>query len=446
MKITVFIILLIPFQFSFAQDLTGVKKETLIMPGFQALHTPREYNQTGYVRYYLESSISKRKTILVLVSGFISGPSWFEKIARQMVSKGNMEIWVMIRRQSFLENRKKFISDIQEFLKDPVPENPLLKKINQTAFYLPEDLSFTAHWGLNAQIMDLKLVIEAAKKRSVNVFLGGWSDGVEYAMLYSAKCFENGQSGSQDILGLILLDENPEWGTVSDFKSRKQIQKNLIAAKSYYFTYTPSLPLYSLALYLANHAPNDLSPLAYLFQIPASVKEKGISNRALIGWIFEAGMNYQNRGPFSYYVYSGHLDKNIPLGWENDIHKNTKIDDLIELEKNSGALFEWCYPRKIIQDYWEIGECGFSSCSHHQIKPFKKNDLKIFYILSGKNAGKSLPQGLKWFLGTSGILTKQVTYFPFPEYGHADCLLSKDANRKLYQPLYDWLMKNSTHE
>jgi hypothetical protein len=121
----------------------------------------------------------------------------------------------------------------------------------------------------------------------------------------------------------------------------------------------------------------------------------------------------------------------------------TDIDLMIHRYRSTGNFWEYFYPRKVLLDYFEMGLCDFE-CPGFNVFINKENRLPVYYILTGtNNVGKSIPSGLKWYMGKSGIKSEQVVFNRLYDYAHADIYFAADAPARIYQPLYEWLIKIS---
>ncbi len=460
--------------------------ETKIIKGYKEESTPDKYNRVGYNRYYLKGQSDSRMPVLIIVSGYVVDSTWFNRMAKNLVARKNIEVWTINRREALIEDRAALDKDMNAFIEHPEKRKRLIRKLNRTSNYLKGRDEYIRNWGFTVFMNDIKAVVNEAKKQSGNIFLGGWSDGVEYCMLYANYRFENG-FGSRDLRGLVFFDENPEWGVLSgrEEELRKNIarQVKLMEEGHIYMKYYPSLAVHTLAMELASRAPGEASPLGEYFKLPGSLMKSGITNRGLIGWLYDKDVtNYSKnvRGAFAYLLSSGDLDlpetenlagreesrstkrddpdRKSQKPGEKDDNRNeiisrwksyketgevTDIDQMIKRYRSTGNLWEFFYPRKVLQDYFEIGLCDFN-CPEFNVFTNKENRLSIYYILTGtNNVGQSIPSGLKWYMGKSGITIDRVVFNRLYDYAHADIYFAAEAPAKIYQPLYHWLIKVS---
>ncbi len=442
--------------------------EKRVIKGFKEPRTPERFNRVGYNRYYLSGQRNSAIPVLIIISGYVADTAWFDRMARDLVMRKNIEVWTINRRETFIENRNILNKDIDSFIKNRNKRKAIIRKLNKTANYLKGSEEYIKYWGLNVQIEDMKAVVEEAKKTSKNIFLGGWSDGVEYLMAYSNYKFKK-TFGSADLKGLVFYDENPEWGKLSgkDELLKKKIDRQirLMEQNHLYMKYFPSLAVHTLALKLADIYPDKKSPLADYFKLPEEIKSRGITNRALIGWLYDRDIDSYDkkaRGPFAYLIRSGSLPalsdeggggeekSNNPdekagiLKWTRfkDAGDITDLDRFIAASSSVGTMWEHFYPRKVLLDYFRLGKCDFD-CPEMNIYHNKENRLPIFYILTGtNNVGKSAPLGLKWFMQRSGITLERVKFVRLYKYAHGDMFFAENAPEELYSPLYNWILDN----
>ncbi len=460
--------------------------ETKRIKGYKEVSTPDEFNRVGYNRYYLKGQANSRMPVLIIVSGYVVDSTWFNRMARDLVARKNIEVWTINRREALIEDRAALDKDMNTFIERPEMRKRLIRKLNRTSNYLRGNDEYIRNWGFTVFMNDIKAVVNEAKKESSNIFLGGWSDGVEYCMLYANYRFKSG-FGSRDLRGLVFFDENPEWGVLSgrEDELRKKIarQVKLMDEGHIYMKYYPSLAVHTLAMELASRAPDESSPLGEYFRLPEPIMQSGITNRGLIGWLYDKDVsNYKKniRGAFAYLLSSGDLDlpdaknltgegennpvkrndpeKKIKKSGEKDKKKNeiisrwksyketgevTDINQMIKRYRSMGNLWEYFYPRKVLQDYFEIGLCDFN-CPEFNVFTNKENRLSIYYILTGtNNVGQSIPSGLKWYMSKSGITIDRVVFNRLYDYAHADIYFAADAPAKIYRPLYHWLTEIS---
>jgi len=437
----------------------NVTKE--VIPGFPEPNTPEILNRVGYYRYYLRGQ--RNPSILVLVSGYISGAGYFDNMARNLVKRGNVEVWTINRRETFMENRELMRKDIREFLRYPSRRKAVIARMNDVSRYLRHDGACMRHWGLQVQMEDIGRVIREARERSSSVFLGGWSDGGEFLMAYTNYKFSDGHFGYQDLAGVVFLDVDPEWAVYSGKTERIERAINrhreAIEKDRLYVTVSPGLPVYTMAVELARIYPGRKSPLAEYFGVPRTLLKKGITNRALGGWLFDytvSDYERSRRSPFAYFIRSG--DIRVPaqtrrhrrramVDWRShhSTGEVTNLDMFLRANSAPGHMFELFYPRKLIQDFWSIAKTGFH-CPELNVYHTPENRLPLFNAQTRANYDTAiLPDIVTWYMNRSGIRKELVANHHFPSYSHADIFFASPADREFFSPLYRWMRAASSN-
>lgn len=190
-------------------DPEQVHTDYVRLEGFPAPHTPERYNQTFYLRYYLENEPTD--TILILMPGIFGGATTFNILASQLVATTpGLEVWAIDRRANALEDRSASLVSLRH-------DHPLAAY----AYYVrdagtaegftpipPEDVRFLGFWGLEVHLWDLHQVVLRANARARQVILGGHSLGAALVSLYAAYDFgeDDPEPGYRYIDGLLLLD------------------------------------------------------------------------------------------------------------------------------------------------------------------------------------------------------------------------------------------------
>lgn len=433
--------------------LARVSMQTITIPGHHDPGTPSVYNKVQYVRYYRKGASGYRAPVLILVSGYASGSGYFHRMAGELTTRGNLEVWAVNRRETLLEDRAALDHDIEIFMGNAGARPGIIRKMGNAASYLKGGRELLRNWGFRTLLGDIHEVVRRAGKQSNRVILGGWSDGVEFVMAYSHYRDEEGNAAARCLRGLVFLDENPEWGQYADnrtgARTRMEHHERLMSRGDLFMEYRPSLALQSLALALARKAPHEPSPLAGIFNLPESVQRRGVTNRALTGWLYEwtvTGRPSRSRGPFAWMIRSGDLtDREVPGMYRWKGHRET--GELTDIARYAGAdmgrgrLFELFYPRKLLEDYWRISLCGFN-CPAIGIAPSPNIRLPVFYVLTGLNRnGNAMPSGMKWFMTLNGIQRGDVTFLRRYNYAHSDIFFADRAARDIYDPLYRWVQE-----
>lgn len=258
--------------------LEAVKVEKNVIAGFQEPHTPVEYNNAIYLRYF--TSNQKPRAVLVLMPGFLGGAQNFDRLARSMVSSDpSLEVWAIDRRSNLLEDHSRLLEAFQR--RDPmVSWRYMIRDAGKPDGFqarTPRDVAFMGYWGLKVHLEDLRAVVLKARETAPKVFLGGHSLGASLVGLYAGWDFA-GTSGYQDLNGVVMIDGVPGAGMGAQITEQqyqngsngffgirtagiKELESGTATPYFEALTYTPaSLAKLSAAALLASFDPNGDSP------------------------------------------------------------------------------------------------------------------------------------------------------------------------------------------
>jgi len=186
-----------------------VQTDYVSVPGFAEPHTPDQYNQSYYLRYYRPKDTVD--TVIILVPGIFGGATSVDLLARQLVaSTAGLEVWAVDRRANALEERDHITLSLSS--RDPEPayryyiENEGTPQgFNQRD---SDDLSFMGYWGLDVHLRDLHNVVLKANEAASRVVLGGHSLGASIIGFYAAYDFGTARedAGYNYIDAMVLID------------------------------------------------------------------------------------------------------------------------------------------------------------------------------------------------------------------------------------------------
>ena len=392
------------------------------LPGF-----PDELNRVGVNIYKTKND----QPILILVSGWTCTAAWFHYLSEYLSLHHGIEVWTVNRRQTFFEKRKDFKNTWKNYLTGKTNKNRLISKMSRIENFSKASLGILKSLGMKENIQDLHRVVSAAHKTGRPVFLGGWSDGVEYAMMYSLTSFGK-TKGHSFLKGLVFLDENPEWGRFSQYKmkylsrrAKLRIRRGNFVERRYpNVLFFEGAPLTGL----------KINPLAAYFR-GKPYRGFSYSGKALTGWLFD-GAGFTSRWGWLFSCGSLRL-VNRKLRWIDG--DKTDIKRIIDMHKLPMGVWEWFYPRKITEDYWKAGAQNFNIPSWG-LSPDKENRLPIFSVFSGfsKFYG-SLPSGISWYIKKTGISAKNIKVIKAYNFKHADILVSEKAEKPVWDELGLWI-------
>lgn len=169
-----------------------------------------DLNRSRIIRVYNKTNTEPQE-IIILIPGLNGGGSTMVPLAKGIVRRlHGAEVWIWERRANQLEDRRVIVKALTE--KDPSILTALFKKDqfqlkdSKNAFYLPtaEDISFVGYWGVNVNIWDLYFIVNAARKKTKKVILGGFSLGVLYAGVFLSNEFKD---ENKSIPGYTLVDK-----------------------------------------------------------------------------------------------------------------------------------------------------------------------------------------------------------------------------------------------
>lgn len=190
---------------------SAVSAEYLSVPGYEVADTPRDLNQSFYLRYF---AAAPTRTVLLLVPGIYAGAANFDIVARQLVAAWpGLEVWAVDRRSNALEDRSALTKSLRARDPDIAYRYYVTGRDTPAGFspIPPEQLPFMRRWGLEAHLRDLHELVKRARGEAETVILGGHSLGASLVSFYAAHTFKGGgfegeRSGDTFIDGLLLLD------------------------------------------------------------------------------------------------------------------------------------------------------------------------------------------------------------------------------------------------
>jgi pimeloyl-ACP methyl ester carboxylesterase len=90
--------------------------------------------------------------------------------------------------------------------------------------FIPDsEVAYARDWGMNAEVEDMRRVVEAAKKEGGKVVLGGHSLGASITTAYATWDFD-GKPGAKDLSGLVFIDGGSSPTPLSPDQANMQLQ------------------------------------------------------------------------------------------------------------------------------------------------------------------------------------------------------------------------------
>jgi len=323
--------------------------------------TPATYNKVFVTKY----GSSKAKKVLVLIPGTNGGAGNFSVIGPELARQvPGLQVWAMDRRTQALEDTS--------MMKKAATGKANAKQLLE--YYLPgakqqfkpheaKDFQFMKHWGMQMQLEDARVVIQAAAKGGRTVVLGGHSLGASMAAAYAAWDF-NGSPGYKDIAGIVAIDG----GLLGSFDSSDTAEKaeadlaklnvtpqtpdgpwaNLLGLTGFAWATGPFAEIGAVA---ARQQPRGDSVLRSYPLLPANLRTPMESNNeAALGYAFDYKTSPSNLALIQ--VRSGRLaSSGTPRGWKNaGVTPVQNIARGFAGDRNGTNGVDWYYPRRLNVD------------------------------------------------------------------------------------------------
>jgi hypothetical protein len=333
------------------------------MNGFPSPGTPPNLNRVGV----LKTGDPKAKNVLVLNPGTSASAAYFEPLARSIVKVlPDWQIWAVERRENFLEDQ----SELNLFKQGKVSPtdffNYYLGNIGQPGAYQPvpdSQVQFAKQWGMNTEIQDLRVVVNAAARKGRNVAMGGHSLGGSITTAYATWDF-NGRPGGRDLSGLVLIDGASSPTPVTADQATTSL--NNLQTSSPWLSFggipAPFAGLFgTVGSSLAKADPNGPSILATWPLLPANLKgPPGINptNEAAFGF----GTDAKTSPPslIAAQVHSGQFAASgDPRGWDRagnitPIQRWANMFSGWGLQNLDGTA--WYHPNRLTIDSGAVGD------------------------------------------------------------------------------------------
>lgn len=381
---------------------------------------------------YAPETVSGRLPRLVLISGWTCGAGWLDPLARSIAAAGKAEVWLVNRRWTAWENRELFHGRVDALNRTnrEAGAAALQRFFGRPLEFARWSLAPLARFGLVEAAHDLYQVTALAGADGRPVFVGGWSDGVEFVMtMLLLRPADRQLRGHRLVKGAVLLDENPEWGVWTHSRQQQALQTALAGSGGAVVERRlPAVTVFSAAARLTNRfaSPAPLFPL-----LP--FRGWQWQPDALLGWLYDGG-GYRSR--WGWLFNSGRLQvqSGRKIAWLPG--EVTPVDRIRALHRSPGYCWEWFYPRRVAADYWMLGVTGMR---WRGIAPDIKCRIPLLAVYSSFNRfyGR-IPAGLRWFMARTGIQSSRVTILRDDRFGHGDLLLSPLA-RPLHDRIAGWI-------
>ncbi len=278
-------------------------------------------------------------------------------------------------------------------------------------------LSFTADWGIDQFISDIKEAVEKTKQvsGSQKVFMAGISWGGIMAQFYAAKNWQ------QDLQGLVLLDPGPVKSTVA---------KNQNLTNSYNLTAIVNTMKAAGTWVWENpqtsSTPSPLNP-GYVFWATFAAQNPSAPAQYPNGTLVTT-INPRTNKTFAnlteLFEYTGNTGRSFNTygGYGN-----------ITTYMNLATKSERYYPARIFLDYaamldWEVSPY----LSYDYVAHIREIDVPVIAFRSGLNLAA-------YGSIVNRMATTDLTWSVLPNYGHLDVFSGIYSARDVSQPALDWM-------
>ena len=334
--------------------------------GFPSPGTPPNLNRVGI----LKTGDPKAKNVLVLNPGTSASAAYFEPLARSIVKVlPDWQIWAVERRENFLEDQ----SELNLYKQGKASSTDLFNyylgwignaSITNHVTFVPDSaVPFARQWGMNTEIQDLRLVVQAAARRGRNVAMGGHSLGGSITTAYATWDF-NGKPGGRDLSGLVLIDGASSPTPVTADQATTSL--NNLQTSSPWLAFggiqAPLAGLFGMVgSALTKADPNSPSVFATWPLLPANLKAPaGVNptNEAGFGYDTDAATSPSSLRAAQ--VHSGHLAASgDPRGWDRagaitPIQRWASMFSGWGLQNLDGTA--WYHPLRLTIDSGAVGD------------------------------------------------------------------------------------------
>jgi pimeloyl-ACP methyl ester carboxylesterase len=280
-------------------------------------------------------------------------------------------------------------------------------------------LSFTADWGIDQFVSDIKEAVDKTKEVSgtKKVFMAGISWGGILVQIYAAKYWQ------QDIRGLVLLDPGPVKSTVA----KNQTQTNSYNLTTYVNTMKTAGAWVWENPQQSSATPSPLNP-GYIFLAQFAAQNPSAPAQYLNGTLITTINPRTNKtwtNITEWFEYAGNTARsyNTYGGFGN-----------ITTYMNLATKSERYYPVRIFLDFAAMMDWTLSPfLSYDYVAHIQDINVPVVAFRSGLN------------LATFGSIvnkmaTADFTWSVLPNYGHLDVFSGSYSARDVSQPTVDWMV------
>jgi pimeloyl-ACP methyl ester carboxylesterase len=328
--------------------------------GFASPATPAKYNRVGI----LKTGARRAKNVLVLSPGTSASASYFQPLAKDIVSRlPGWQVWAVERRENRLEDQSRF-NQVKAGTITP------LEAFNYYLGYLDDpgitthfqsiptaDVAYAKEWGMRTEIEDLRRVVLLAKKRGGKVVLGGHSLGGTITTAYATWNF-GGRAGARGLSGLVYIDGGSGRQPLSAEQATESLNELNQPASSPWLTFggfpAPLAGLFNTSGALGALLDPDSPSVGQAFRLlPAFLKPPvPVTNLAQYGYALDS-----ETSPPSLIAAQAHLGRiassGDPHGWDQageltPIQRYAKMFAGWRLKGLDGTA--WYHPQRLTLD------------------------------------------------------------------------------------------------
>jgi pimeloyl-ACP methyl ester carboxylesterase len=336
------------------------------MTGFPSPGTPPDLNKVGI----LKTGDPKAQNVLVLNPGTSASAAYFEPLAKSIVKVlPDWQVWAVERRENFLEDQ----SELNLFKQGKVSPTDLFNyylgylsnpSVANHYHAVPDSaVPFARQWGMNTEIQDLRLVVQAAGRHGRNVAMGGHSLGGSITTAYATWDF-NGTPGGRDLSGLVLIDgaTSPTPVTVDQANASLADLQNKSPWLSFGGIPAPLAGLFgTVGSAAAKVAPNSLSVFSGWPLLPSYLQPPpGVNPTNEAGFGLSTDVKTSPSSLIAAQVHSGQLAASgDPRGWDRagnitPIQRWASMFSGWGLQDRDGTA--WYHPMRLTIDSGAVGD------------------------------------------------------------------------------------------
>jgi pimeloyl-ACP methyl ester carboxylesterase len=439
MRIMVCVIVALFVLAAAAPTMAAVKCEYLDVQGWAEPNTPAEHNKLAVLRYWDDAKPATAAGIFIPGNG--GGAPSFDIIGRWLVANAGMEVWAIDRRSNHLEDHTgtdMALKDGDLMMGGMYYAGGQFKQLTAT------DVPYLKYWGLPTHLNDIGEVVKQIQARGIkDIFLGGHSLGAMMTQAYGAYELPDGRPAYKDLRGLILFDGSVFGSRSSDIDQRiAEVDKQINDGQLFPKEFPQAGAISEFIIIAANLDPEGLSQLASL---PPVQQQTGVSspmtNLALFGVALDTDYKFHALCRCGKLADADPKKPGEALEWI-PYDKCGEVTDAVALSKalvvGKGAT-EWYQPLALVRDMGKASQ-AMLDLPEMGFKYQKEMDLPVIAFLANAS-GYGFAPGLKEYVGTIKGTAEVHAIDPPGTYAHLDPIVAADADKRVFEPLKEWMGK-----